>query len=104
MHVRRGLFRFWIIASVLWVIGFTAWGLHDTLEDAETTLQYFCDVTSPGFIECANEHRRIWIHDFWNMFWGGHVWVIAAAVPFLALIPAWIVFKVGTWVVRGFRE
>jgi hypothetical protein len=68
---RRGLFRLWIVASILWVVGVVGYMMHLAIQDNEVWVQLFCyDLSSPpreGTHECymraaTYEGRRL--HSF----------------------------------------
>ncbi len=108
MRVQRGLFRFWIVASVLWAIGFIGWSINDAYEFHQQLAQKYCDplaLPTEDYVECWDRYAgppggSTW---WWTRMKNTH-WIILVFPPFLALIAGSIILKVGTWVVRGFRS
>ncbi len=104
MRVRRGLFRLWIVASILWVVGIIWWMNHQSAEFADGMIRLGCEVSSPEYADCVREKRELGTREFWAKMKSLEIWAFVALFPILALIAGWIVLKVSTWVGRGFRE
>ena len=104
MRVRRGLFRLWIVASILWIVGIIWWMNHQSAEFADGMIRLGCEFPSPEFGVCVREKRELGYRDFWFKMKSLELWAFVALVPILALIAGWIALKVSTWVTRGFRE
>ena len=90
VRVGRGLFRLWLVLSVLWVAGIGAAGLiFDEPVSAYVRLESMFDtcIKAKKADECAEWLRR--------------------GAPWLALIPPIVVLVIGwalTWAFRGFRQ
>jgi hypothetical protein len=106
MRVQRGLFRVWIVASVLWAIGVCWWLAEDGYETQQLMTSITCDIGAPDYGECFLRQRGPPGYDSWftyNITTGGW-WMFVVFPPFLALILGWIVLKVTLWIGRGFRQ
>ncbi len=107
MNVRRGLFRVWVGASVLWMLGSTYWLLRDASEFHKTLVRLNCEQylgkDSGRWRECWNEQRgpnqeTTWFED---EFKSGN-WVSVFIPPFVIGGVGFAVFLVGRWFKRGF--
>ena len=103
MRVRRGFFRPWIVASILWIVGIIGWMDHQSKEFTEGMIRLECEFPSPEFGDCVWEKRELGYRDFWFKMKSPEIWAFVALVPILVLIAGWIALKVSTWVRRRHR-
>jgi hypothetical protein len=65
---RRGLFRLWLVASILWVLGVLGLIMYEVNRDYELTVELFCfDPERPpreGVHECL---KRMATHEGWEL-------------------------------------
>ena len=91
MNIRRGLFRIWIVASVLWMLGSTYWLLRDASEFHKTLVRLNCEQylgkDSGRWRECWNEQRGPNQETTWfvDEFKSGN-WVSVFVPPFVLVV------------------
>jgi hypothetical protein len=68
---KRGLFRLWLIASVVWIVGIIGYMFHSGMQETESKIQLFCFLSAQPPIEGIHEcTRRMYtfegylLHDF----------------------------------------
>lgn len=74
-NIQRGLWRLWIVASIIWIVGSTYW----TFWTARVPSDFWSDMLTHG-------------------------WVDALLPPLLVLASGYIVFRTTRWITRGFRK
>jgi hypothetical protein len=92
IHLRRGLFRLWIVATFAWVV---YWGWY--------------------FAQCNSTHEK-GITEYFPITCPGHPWhtygstefygVIASAIiaPAIALLGGYVIVLIIIWIFRGFQR
>lgn len=105
---RHGLFRLWVLTSVVWIAGVLVYMLIDARDFTQSRVELYCDpltLSSNEWRECYRAQQGPFEGDTWfwaNLRWN---WLIlpAGSVLFLLLILAGVgTAKVAIWVKRGF--
>jgi hypothetical protein len=64
---RRGLFRLWLVASILWVLGVFGYLMYSVVQDLDLAVRLNCSNPREGFHECYTRmatYEGRWLHDF----------------------------------------
>ena len=111
---KRGLFRLWVVFTVLFVPGLAFWGVNDNMDTWARLDKMAIDTCvsqegRPGFdvdqcVHDAGADQTMFQHEHTTP---GRYWAGALGISFVTdlIITALLVgaFFVGRWVVRGFR-
>lgn len=101
MGASRGVFRLWVVGAAIWIIaaGYTLWPLNIPNERQWPPDVSFCrrsesmsPLAAPA-AECERRYREIVLEE-WEHF---------GLVVSVIVLPPFVVWFVGLWVVRGFR-
>lgn len=85
MNFRRGLFRLWIIASLVWFVGWLGY------------LWAFCEPTGySGFVKFCSSSSSFWNFGFWS-------YESIAAMGIGPAMAAFILGLAGLWAAKGFQ-
>ena len=105
MRVKRGLFRLWVVVSIVWAIGSALWLAWQGAETQQMFVDLNCDPFKDDFAECWRRWRGPSEGESWFMagLRSGN-WILIAVPPVLLLIFGAIAVKVLGWIVRGFTR
>jgi len=92
MNWPRGLFRVWVVASVLWAIGYAWYFWHECWLQSDTG-DYWCFT---GDFDAWTEPLR---HFGWRQYLYNSGW--AFGVPLLVLLIGSATYAVLQWIVNG---
>ena len=107
MNVRRGIFRVWIVASVLWMLGSTYWLLKASSDTHQTLVDMSCKQylgkDDGRWSKCWDENRGPEPGSTWftEGFKTGN-WILIFIPPLVFGGAGFVVFRIGRWVKRGF--
>jgi hypothetical protein len=106
LRVARGLFRLWMVLSVLWIggVGVVTWRTFPVMPEWATNLPSICDFPAnerPEEFDCS------WLHRVKGLtFMNKEQHAALQSAILLALVPPAFVLALGSalaWAIRGFR-
>ncbi len=108
LRIGRGLFRLWVIATPLWMLGSCWWVVGEGADFHQQLVDWDCDVFAMSKTEWAECYERTsgpepgttWFMS--NM--ASYGWVLMTIPPVFTFIIGWISLKLGTWIARGFSR
>lgn len=109
---KRGLFRLWLVSSVIWVLAVFTLSLFQAMELAELTARGKCDALlengqSSEWHECFRKAQLPEGGGTWLGYYMRHNWLFfSAGPPLIALLIAITagLWKVIGWIARGFKQ
>ena len=107
LRVARGLFRVWLVLSVLWIggVGVMTWGTFPAEDPRRAALPSICDIPPNQRSKEWSEFDCSWFYRLKEHFDPNQRAVLQTAV-FLVLIPPAFVLALGSalvWAFKGFR-
>ena len=105
MNWRRGLWRLWVVLSIVWVLASTLWVNKIANDEHSFFIAIKCYTEDPHWAECAEKYSRAASGNTWfvERLNEGY-WIVIAVPPVLGLALGAPAFGVLGWVVRGFRR
>ena len=105
---KRGLFRLWLVASIIWIFGSLFWLLNASSQEAKLLVSLRCnplEMTNTEWHECYERQKGPAEGGTWFSagFRSGN-WLLLVVPPILALAVGAILIKVTMWIRRGFVQ
>ena len=108
MNLRRGAFRLWIVATVLWMFVFVIWLAIEGSETHQTLVEANCEplIATDEWYQCYKKYRGPESGGTWftHNLSSPAIWALMLFPPLIIGVIGIAVLKIGAWVVRGFRN
>jgi hypothetical protein len=99
----RGMFRLWIVGSILWMLLCLLYAVQDSIDHLDL-LRSSCDPSTTEFRECYRQASEKQITYFWSVLSGYGMWLLVALPPLIAFGVGKITIKIAAWIARGFAS